>query len=146
LCIKRLLQFEQIEPQIKLAAKAELARLRKAQTDYKAKSKEIQKKIANKLFQANSVDTNSSDQSPAAPKEQPSPQESVTSGAATEENSPEIKEVEKQPVSGSTEISAPKVATSKASNNTVLLVATSLAVVLISIILAFSYRGRNAAV
>jgi hypothetical protein len=50
LCLTRLLQLEVLDPQIKSAAQVELAKLRKAEADYKEKSKEIQKRIAEKLF------------------------------------------------------------------------------------------------
>jgi hypothetical protein len=52
LCLTRLLQLEVLDPQIKSAAQVELAKLRKAEADYKEKSKEIQKRIAEKLFTA----------------------------------------------------------------------------------------------
>jgi tetratricopeptide (TPR) repeat protein len=54
-CLKKLLSLENLEDSLQAAARVEMQRLKKAIADYKNNTKEMQKRIANKLFNANNT-------------------------------------------------------------------------------------------
>lgn len=156
MCLKRLLSIEQLDDNLKNSGKVELAKLRKAQADYKAKVKQMQQKMANKLFNANNATKEKKEvvkednHEPNVVEADPAVVEEKTSVPAPQQE--EVKEVQQSDanVDGTTK-TAPKPAAKTASteavaaakgvgNNMMMLVATSLIVVVFSLVIAYIYR------
>ena len=146
---------------IKNAAKVELAKLRKAQADYKAKLKQMQQKMATKLFNKEKTsasvevapETATTPVSPIPTVLEPKHEKAVTQSSSLDDKSSSNNEKEqtKAPESGkeakseaTASISATTIkaeASAKGGgNNMMLLVATSLVVVLFSLVIAYIYR------
>lgn len=144
--MKKLISIENIEDSLKTAAKVEYQKLKKAISDYKNHTKEMQKRIVNKLFNADQEKNAKKDGGKKAdavdasptPQSQPSDEQSSTS------NAPEVAAVIAETKSSdNTPATAAAVAAVEAvpkaqttSNNLIILLATSLAVVLLSIVFA----------
>lgn len=136
---------------MKAAAKAELAKLRKAQQDYRDRSKEIQKRIAGKLFNAkqkelqesqaqsqaqnqNQKDERQQEQSQSNEPPAPAPAVSVTAEDAKEKAKSSID-------SYNSGTAGPK----SAGNNMILLLGTSAFVIIFSIAVAVYFNVNSKA-
>jgi len=137
LCLKRLLDLEKLDKNIKAAANAELAKLRKAQANYKAQAKEMQKRIAGKLF-GNTTSKPSATNTPT-----PSKQENKDVTESKEIKETQQKEESHSSIDSYNEGTTTTKATSKTSSNLVLLLATSFIVVALSIFLALTYKAKK---
>lgn len=138
--MKKLLSIESIEDSLKTAAKLEYQKLKKAINDYKTHTKEMQKRIVNKLFNA--------DQEKIAKKDSGKKEETVdvsppSQSQSNVDQSGANNVAEVAPVAETKEASSsqpvaveavPKAQTT--SNNLIILLATSLVVVLLSIVFA----------
>lgn len=143
--MKKLISIENIEDSLKTAAKVEYQKLKKAISDYKNHTKEMQKRIVNKLFNADQEKNAKKDGGKKAdaldasptPQSQPIDEQSTTSSAP--EVAAVIAETKSSDNTPATAAAAAVEAVPKAqttSNNLIILLATSLAVVLLSIVFA----------
>lgn len=143
--MKKLISIENIEDSLKTAAKLEYQKLKKAISDYKNHTKEMQKRIVNKLFNADAEKNAKKDGEKKADAVDASPtsqsQPIVEQRAAS--NAPEVVPAvadtntnsdKSPPAATAVAEAAPKAQT--ASNNLIILLATSLVVVLLSIVFA----------
>lgn len=146
--MKKLLSIENIEDSLKTAAKVEYQKLKKAISDYKNHTKEMQKRIVNKLFNADQEKNAKKDGGKKADTvdASPTPQSQPIDEQSTSSNAPEVaavivetKSSDNTPATAATAAAAAVEAVPKAqttSNNLIILLATSLAVVLLSIVFA----------
>jgi predicted RND superfamily exporter protein len=138
LCLKRLSSIENLEESLKNAAKVEMSKLRKAQNDYKAKEKQMQQRIANKLFATKDKPSNSSSiRTISKPGDAEKNERRETELHEEKTNLGQSNDNDK--VVG-TAVSVPAKSKPSSSNNMVLLVATSFAVIIVSLIIAFSKK------
>lgn len=144
--------MENIDDSLKAAAKLEYQKLKKAIADYKNTTKQIQKRIAGKLFSESK--TNDTENASLAKKnnEQVQPERDIVSESLSDNSKEDVlkatelpKEiVQQEKVAEKSEV-GPKVSTaetavktqSQGSNNLIILLGTSLAVVVLSIFFAF---------
>lgn len=147
------MSIENLEDNLKVAGKTELIKLRKAQTEYKAKEKEIQQRIANKLFGKKS-DTIEKARTEIAQAKSSDTCSSPNTGHVEQTNNigsnPEEHTEKRQPSptlaettadsSASRQFTAVSGAKQSSTNNMVLLVATSFAVVVVSLLIAFTRK------
>lgn len=144
------MSIENIEDSLKTAAKIEYQKLRKAISDYKNHSKEMQKRIVSKLFKP-SKEKNLE----KIASEELSASAFVEASSATSVSIPEEKEIdsehnvsagiplsntEKEAATTADISSAPAKVQNNNNNNLVVLLGTSLAVVILSILFALYSR------
>ncbi len=115
-----------LEDTYSTAGKIEAAKLRRAKADYKAKEKAMQKKIASKIFSQNNPRTSLASLPVNQVEKIVDPSES---SSVHSEISPEV-----APVNSDNTTQKPS------SNNMILLLVTSFAVIVVSLIIAFTRR------
>lgn len=139
--MKRLLEIDTLEPAVKTAAKSEYAKLRKAQAVYKEKTKEIQKKIADKLF--NQKQQEAARKAAAAEEKannnQPYEEQSTTVTGKSEGEQSQTEGTKNVEEAGKTIESFNK----GKPNNMVVLLGTSMLVIFFSLVLAFLKRSSS---
>ena len=139
--MKRLLEIEKLDKSIKAAATTELSKLRKAQALYKEKSKEMQKKIAGKLF--GTTGAPGSMQQPNSQEAGKDPETRTPVVETVVENTQKPQEGKDRPAPKQDGAKEAGAQASKSSSNIVFLLATSFVVVFLSMYLAWSYKEKN---
>jgi tetratricopeptide (TPR) repeat protein len=148
-CLKKLLSLDNLEDSLLAAAKIEMQRLKKAIADYNSNTKEMQERVAYKLFHAN--DTKETNDKPIPSTEEKVEKVEIYSSPAKDNPIIEdhkslfaasVSKVEgtSQETSASLVQPASKPPVQSSSSNLIILLGTSLAVVILSIFFAFYSR------
>lgn len=143
-CLKRVFSIPDLDESTKTAAKLEQQRLRKAVADYKARSKEMQKNIATKLFAQQQKAASVKTVKESSPDLLPSSAKSTAAGEELSESKPIAATTNSEPNDHQATMSSSastntKAETKKPANNLMILVGTSLAIIVISIVCAYYY-------
>lgn len=143
-CLKRLLEMKEVEDSIRAAARQEWQKFRNKHAEYKARSKAMQSKIAQKLFQSKDTNVFSKEMCDTAEESKLNEPTSAPSKEGGTDEEITLKVTEPAPTENKTAISAAQEAqkyfSAATSNNMIILIGTSLAVVVLSLIVAFYYN------